>query len=197
MFEKTSDGYPILTVSTAAGTIIRPTVEAIDQMLSQPSSRYMFDIGDADRLLDARLVLAADVARQGNTTAVGLGYAHQRDRRAAIAAMPDGTPCGYCGQPMHRTQQLHYDHVIPRALDPTYSGPRRIVHALCNMRAGSALGNQRRWRGGAQAHDTTQRIHEMVITMADTSKCTTCKGAGKIASGHKCTTCGGTGAKTG
>ena len=44
-------------VSTAAGTLIRPTVAAIDLMLSDISARYMFVPGDADKLLDARLVL--------------------------------------------------------------------------------------------------------------------------------------------
>lgn len=87
------------------------------------------------------------MARQGNTTAVGLGYAHQQARRAALAAMRDGTPCGYCGQPMHHAQNLHYDHVIPRALGgPPYNGPMRLVHALCNLRAGQKLGTRLRTR---------------------------------------------------
>lgn len=89
------------------------------------------------------------MARQGNTTTVGLGYAHQQARRAAIAAMPDGTPCGYCGRPMYRTQQLHYDHVIPRALGGR-DGPRRLTHAACNIRAGQRLGAQLR-RGRRRA----------------------------------------------
>ena len=50
----------VKTVSTAAGTIIRPTVEAIDRMLACPSDRYMMDVGDVDTLLDARLELTAD-----------------------------------------------------------------------------------------------------------------------------------------
>lgn len=85
------------------------------------------------------------MARQGNTTAVGLGYAYQQQRKRAIAAMPDGTPCQLCGQPMHRTQQLHYDHVIPRALGG-HDGPKRLTHAACNMRAGARLGNSLRRR---------------------------------------------------
>jgi 5-methylcytosine-specific restriction endonuclease McrA len=92
------------------------------------------------------------MARQGNTTAVGLGYQHQRDRKRAIAVMPDGTPCQLCGKPMHRTQQLHYDHIIPRALGGK-DGPRRIVHASCNVRAGQRLAVQlrRRQRGKVPA----------------------------------------------
>jgi hypothetical protein len=46
-------------VSTAAGTLIRPTVAAIDLMLSSASSRYMFLPGDQDKLLDARLALTS------------------------------------------------------------------------------------------------------------------------------------------
>ena len=86
------------------------------------------------------------MARQGNTTQVGLGYAHQQARRAAISAMPDGTPCQLCGRPMWKqTQKLHYDHVIPRVLGGT-DGPMRIVHAACNILAGTRLGNRLRRR---------------------------------------------------
>ncbi len=93
------------------------------------------------------------MARQGNTTAVGLGYQHQRDRKRAIAAMPDGTPCpyAYCGHaPMHKDaarnydrRALHYDHVIARALGGR-NGPMQLAHALCNIKAGVALGNRMR-----------------------------------------------------
>jgi 5-methylcytosine-specific restriction endonuclease McrA len=86
------------------------------------------------------------MARQGNTTAVGLGYAHQRDRARAIAAMPDGTLCPLCGRPMHKDparnhdgRALHYDHVIARALGG-HNGPRRLTHATCNEQAGRLLG---------------------------------------------------------
>jgi hypothetical protein len=89
------------------------------------------------------------MARQGNTTAVGLGYAHQQARRAAIAAMPDGTPCpyAYCGHaPMHKDparnydhRALHYDHVIARALGGR-NGPMQLAHARCNEQAGRELG---------------------------------------------------------
>jgi 5-methylcytosine-specific restriction endonuclease McrA len=86
------------------------------------------------------------MARQGNTTQVGLGYAHQRDRKRAIAVMPDGTQCPLCGRPMrkdparnHDGRALHYDHVIARALGG-HNGPRRLTHASCNEQAGRALG---------------------------------------------------------
>ncbi len=52
-----TDAVPL--VSTAAGTLIRPTVKAIDLMFSSISSRYMFLPGDQDKLLDARLALTS------------------------------------------------------------------------------------------------------------------------------------------
>lgn len=86
------------------------------------------------------------MARQGNTTAIGLGYQHQRDRKHAVAVMPDGTQCPLCGRPMHKDparnhdgRALHYDHVIARALGG-HNGPRRLTHATCNEQAGRALG---------------------------------------------------------
>jgi 5-methylcytosine-specific restriction endonuclease McrA len=79
------------------------------------------------------------MARQGNSEAVGLGWGYRKRREAAIRAMPDGTPCELCGQPMRKkTDKLHYDHVIPRALGGA-NGPCRIVHAVCNIRAGQVV----------------------------------------------------------
>jgi hypothetical protein len=86
-----------------------------------------------------------------------LGYEHHKAREAAIAAMPDGTPCPYwyCGHaPMYRTPAaaamagaprrlwaLAYDHIIPRVLGGA-AGPRRLAHAHCNSKAGAILGNR-------------------------------------------------------
>jgi len=42
-----------------------------------------------------------------------------------------------------KTQQLHYDHVVPRALGGG-SGPRLFSHARCNVRAGAILGARMR-----------------------------------------------------
>lgn len=88
------------------------------------------------------------MARQGNTTAVGLGYHYQQDRKRAIAVMPDGTPCPLCGRPMHKDairnhdgRPLHYDHIIPRALGG-HDGPKRLTCSTCNMRAGQRLRTQ-------------------------------------------------------
>ncbi len=81
------------------------------------------------------------MARQGNSQTVGLGWAYRKNRAAAISAMPDGTPCPLCGQPMFKTQKLHYDHIVPRALGGA-GGPCQIAHAICNMRAGQRLRTQ-------------------------------------------------------
>jgi 5-methylcytosine-specific restriction endonuclease McrA len=79
------------------------------------------------------------MARQGNSEAVGLGWAYRKRRAADMARMPDGTPCYYCGQPMwKKTQKLHYDHIIPRAIGGK-DGPCRITHAACNIRAGQRV----------------------------------------------------------
>ncbi len=84
------------------------------------------------------------MARQGNSTAVHLGWPHQRDRKRDLARLPDGAPCWRCGAPMwKKTQQLHYDHVVPRALGGG-SGPRLFSHARCNVRAGAILGARMR-----------------------------------------------------
>ena len=103
------------------------------------------------------------MARQGNTTQVGLGYReHQKPRQHAISAMPDGTSCPLCGQPMHKDktrnwdgQPLHYDHVIARAYgDAGRRGPRRLTHATCNIRAGQAVRAQLRPRRPATRRHT-------------------------------------------
>jgi len=92
------------------------------------------------------------MARQGNSTAIGLGWAHRQDRAAAIRAMPDGTPCPVCHRPMHRNparnhdgKPLHYDHIIPRVLGG-HDGPKRLTCATCNIKAGVRLGNAIRRR---------------------------------------------------
>jgi 5-methylcytosine-specific restriction endonuclease McrA len=103
------------------------------------------------------------VARQGNTTQLGMGYAYQQDRKRAITAMPDGTPCPLCGRPMHRDRarnhdgrSLHYDHIIPRALGG-HDGPKRLTCATCNIKAGATLGNQLRRRKPRRRRTTYTR----------------------------------------
>jgi len=76
---------------------------------------------------------------QGTTTQRGLGYAHQKTRKQAIAALRDGDPCARCGQPMYRSQSrlLDLDDFPGRA----YGGPqvKRLSHRSCNRRAGQQI----------------------------------------------------------
>jgi len=73
------------------------------------------------------------------------GYAHQKERAAAIAAMVDGTRCPFCRKPMFKAKArlLDYDHVIPVALGGM-DGPKRLSHRTCNRRAGAVMGNRMR-----------------------------------------------------
>lgn len=84
---------------------------------------------------------------RGTTSQAGYGWAHQKARRALLAAHIDGTPCGMCGHPMYRTDNLHADHTQPRILGGGQAD--RLVHAQCNLRAGARLGNRIR---GARRH---------------------------------------------
>ena len=97
--------------------------------------------------------------KAGGTTARGYGHRdHVVPKRQLMAALIDGTPCPlpeYCGgEPMIHPGRCPYgpcfwctlerDHSVPIALGGVAS-PGRLAHAQCNRRAGSALGNQRRW----------------------------------------------------
>jgi 5-methylcytosine-specific restriction endonuclease McrA len=77
-----------------------------------------------------------------STTAKGLGWAHQRARAAALAALVPGTPCPYCRRPMLPGQALDLDHLIPRSRGGA-GGPVRLAHASCNRRAGQQLSSAR------------------------------------------------------
>lgn len=78
----------------------------------------------------------------GSTTAAGLGYAHQQERARLLAEFRDGDLCWRCGRPMRSWQELHCDDVVARALGGRWlAGNKRLAHALCNVRAGSLLGN--------------------------------------------------------
>lgn len=92
------------------------------------------------------------MARQGSTTAAGLGWQHQRAKKAALAVLRDGTPCPFpfCGHaPMYRDPARNYDR---RPLDyddypgRMFGGPqiKRLAHARCNRRAGAIMGNKLR-----------------------------------------------------
>ena len=70
-------------------------------------------------------------------------YAHQKERERAIATMVDGTPCPFCHLPMHKTQRLDYDHVVPIAMGGM-DGPKRLSHSHCNQSSGASMGNRMR-----------------------------------------------------
>jgi hypothetical protein len=101
------------------------------------------------------------MARQGNTTAIGLGWAHQRQRAQAIRALPPGQPCPrteICGGlPMYATWQQASAAGLPRKLwrldyddypGRMFGGPqiKRLAHAHCNRSAGARAGNRMRRR---------------------------------------------------
>lgn len=69
------------------------------------------------------------------TTERGYGHEHRTARERALARLRDGDPCGRCGKPMLRAQQLDLDHTDDRA---AYRG---LAHAHCNRAAGS----RKRW----------------------------------------------------
>lgn len=83
-----------------------------------------------------------------STTQRGLGWSHQRERKAAMAVFADGSPCPFCGRPMFRWQRLHWDHSVPRVVGG--NGPRRWAHGKCNEQAGARLGHRRGGRGTRQ-----------------------------------------------
>jgi 5-methylcytosine-specific restriction endonuclease McrA len=75
-----------------------------------------------------------------------MDWAHAKLRKQLLPAA-EGQACPLCGWPMHRTQRLALDHIIPMALGgQTVIGDVRIVHERCNAIAGSQLGNTRRQR---------------------------------------------------
>lgn len=99
----------------------------------------------------------------GYTTRVGLGGAHQRDRRAALAALRPGIDVcphtAYCGgAPMWPTPAAAIRAGAPAWMGRLdlgdwpgriFGGPqiKRLEHATCNRRAGAALGNRLRAAG--------------------------------------------------
>ena len=81
-----------------------------------------------------------------HSTARAQGYAHQRARAAALAALRDGAPCWRCGLPMWRTAAHLLDLGHDDADPARYTG---LEHRHCNRSAGATLGNRRRQRTAA------------------------------------------------
>ena len=70
-------------------------------------------------------------------------YAHQQQRKAALARLVDGQDlCPRCGKPLYTWQDLHYDHLLPVAVGGG-AGPKVLSHAACNIRHGARLGRAR------------------------------------------------------
>lgn len=76
-----------------------------------------------------------------NTTARGLGWDHQENRRRLLARHPEGRACWWCGKPMWRDaarnwdrEPLHADHTKARSRGGTAAD--RLLHGLCNKQRG-------------------------------------------------------------
>lgn len=80
-----------------------------------------------------------------NTTARGLGNAHQQLRRQLLP-LAYGQPCRRCGQPMFKWQALDLGHPDdrPRMADPHNLAGAAIEHARCNRAAGQRLATRLR-----------------------------------------------------
>ncbi|ATW60766.1 HNH endonuclease [Gordonia phage Bjanes7] len=94
-------------------------------------------------------------AKQRNTTQRGLGWKHQKQRARLLGQHVDGTPCWWCGKPMHKTQALAADHTHARAHGGTTAD--RLLHDLCNKERGDGSRDHERpallkLRGGHPAN---------------------------------------------
>jgi len=96
--------------------------------------------------------MAWPTQKSGSATARGYGWEHQQEK-ARLLPLAYGQLCPYwgvdpkCPGPMLHGQQLHLDHIVPRALGGR-TGGNRIAHGDCNQRAGSRLAH--RLRGARQ-----------------------------------------------
>jgi len=67
----------------------------------------------------------------------GMGWRHQKIRRALNAQLKDGEPCWWCGRPMHREHVLHADHSKSRKYAGIYAKADRLLHGACNEQRGA------------------------------------------------------------
>lgn len=72
-----------------------------------------------------------------STTARGLGWTHQQNRRNLLAKHIDGTPCWWCNKPMHRDPAANFDgaaleadHTLARSKGGQHAD--RFLHMTCN-----------------------------------------------------------------
>ena len=97
------------------------------------------------------------------TTQKGLGWAHVRGRRAALAVLRDGDPCARCEaagiyHPMYRWQARWLD--LDDFPGRMFGGPqvKRLSHRKCNRSAGARAGNLLRAAIAAAASPVPGRI---------------------------------------
>lgn len=104
------------------------------------------------------------------TTARGLGWQHQQIRRRLLVNHRDGTPCWWCGKPMHREPTLNWDydptsqapgngalaadHTLARAAGGTRAD--RLLHGLCNKQRGDGSRDDQRPALGGTATPAAQ-----------------------------------------
>ena len=67
----------------------------------------------------------------------GMGWRHQKIRRALNAQLKDGEACWWCGRPMHREHVLHADHSTSRKHAGIDAKADRLLHGACNEQRGA------------------------------------------------------------
>ncbi|WP_019204571.1 HNH endonuclease [Tsukamurella sp. 1534] len=84
-----------------------------------------------------------------STTARGLGWTHQQNRRNLLAKHIDGTPCWWCNRPMYRepaqnfdSAGLEADHSVARAHGGHHAD--RMLHRQCNRERGDGTRDDQR-----------------------------------------------------
>ena len=80
----------------------------------------------------------------GSTTAAGLGYEHQQQRKAALQALRSGIDvCPRCRRPLYIWQRLDLDDFPSRVIARRFGvQPLKLLsHRSCNRSAGATLGN--------------------------------------------------------
>lgn len=93
------------------------------------------------------------------TTARGLGWAHQEQRRNLLARHVNGASCWWCGRPMFKDDASNFDGE-PLAADHSHARAHggtiadRLLHATCNKQRGD--GSRDTQRPALAAHPATQ-----------------------------------------
>lgn len=88
-------------------------------------------------------------SKQKSAAARGLGYAHRQQREALLRRHTDGSPCFWCGQPLHRDAERNWDG---HPLEADHSQARshggkhadRLLHKRCNASRADGRNNHLR-----------------------------------------------------